>query len=71
MTDKPTRGETKAARLMILALLDAAGHLAGCSDAKLGHALGVRRETAWRYRHALAAARDEYEQIKQKLEKTP
>jgi len=67
MTDKPTRGETKAARLMILAMLDAAGHLAGCSDAELGHALSVRRETAWRYRRALAATRDEYERIKLKL----
>jgi len=52
----PTTHETKAARLLAFYRLEADGQLTGVSDIELARALGVRRETIWRDRQAMARA---------------
>lgn len=64
----PTRGESKAARLMVLARLDAEGQLKNLSDIQLGKVFNIRRETAWKDRQALARAEALYTRIKAQLE---
>lgn len=64
----PTRGESKAARLMVLARLDAEEKLQGLSDIQLGKIFGIRRETAWKDRQALARTEALYTRIKTRLE---
>ena len=62
-----TRVATKTTRMMVLYRLRVEHRLRGISDIELGDAFGVRRETIWRDRQALAQADTLYEQVAAKL----
>ncbi|MBM4461226.1 MAG: hypothetical protein FJ011_26300 [Chloroflexi bacterium] len=65
----PTTHETKAARLLAFYRLEADGQLTGVSDIELARALGVRRETIWRDRQAMARAAAMYENCLARLQR--
>jgi len=62
-----TRVESKSVRMMVLYRLRVENRLRGISDSELGEAFGVRRETIWRDRQALAVADQLYDQVSAKL----
>ena len=53
---------------MVLARLDAEEKLQDLSDIQLGKIFGIRRETAWKDRQALARTEALYTRIKTRLE---
>jgi len=58
----------RAAILAILMKLDDDRLLEGISDIQLGKLLDCNRTTAWRYRQALPAVREELKRLKERIE---